>query len=80
MANIVEFWRHLLGPDPREIAAEAQRIEADGWHGGVMVDSHCLNPEAWTTLALCAARTKTLMLATGATHIDQVLWTPMPQR
>lgn len=68
MSNKVQFWRHVLGTDPRDIAAEAERIEGDGWHGGVMVDSHCLVPEVWSTLALCAARTKTLMLTTGATN------------
>ena len=68
MANNVEFWRHILGADPHHIAAEAERIEGDGWHGGVMVDSQCLLPEVWTTLAFCAARTKTLMLTTGATN------------
>jgi len=68
MSNNVQFWRHVLGTHPRDIAAEAERIEGEGWHGGVMVDSHCLVPEVWTTLTLCAERTKTLMLTTGATN------------
>jgi 5,10-methylenetetrahydromethanopterin reductase len=68
MSNKVQFWRHLLGIDPREIAAEAQRFEAEGWDGGIMVDSHCLVPEVWSTLTLCAERTRTLMLTTGATN------------
>jgi 5,10-methylenetetrahydromethanopterin reductase len=68
MSEKVEFWRHILGADPHHIAAEAERYEAEGWHGAVMVDSQCLLPEVWSTLALCAARTKTLMLTTGATN------------
>ena len=68
MSNSLQFWRHLLGADPRDIAAEAERIEADGWYGGIMVDSPCLAPEVWSTLTLCAARTKTLRLTTGATN------------
>ncbi len=68
MSGKVEFWRHIMGSNPHIVAAEAERIEADGWHGGVMVDSHCLFPEVWSTLALCAAKTKTLRLSTGATN------------
>ena len=68
MANNVEFWRHILGKHPRDVAAEAEEIEAEGWHGGILVDSHCLVPEVWSTLTLCATKTKTLMLTTGATN------------
>ena len=68
MSNTIQFWRHILGTNPLDIAGQAERIEAEGWHGGVMVDSHCLVPEAWTTLTLCATRTKTLMLSTGTTN------------
>ena len=68
MSENVQFWRHILGVHPRDVAAEAEQIEADGWYGGVMVDSHCFVPETWSTLTLCAEKTKTLMLTTGATN------------
>lgn len=65
----LEFHVGLLPGSPAaevaELAAEAERLGIDGvW----VADSQTVWRDAYVTLALCAARTKQILLATGATN------------
>lgn len=64
----MEYWTTLSHGDPRDGAAQAARLEADGWDGVVMYDSQCMFPEVWTSLALCANATTRIKLSTGVTN------------
>ncbi len=52
----------------RNIAANAERAEAAGWHGLAVVDSQNLAGDAWVALSIAAAHTTRLRLATGVTN------------
>ena len=52
----------------RNIAANAERAEAAGWHGLAVVDSQNLAGDAWVALSIAAAHTTRLLLATGVTN------------
>lgn len=68
----VEVWASLVSDgssqEPRGIARRAQRLEADGWDGGVLADSQTLAADAYTVLAWCAAATTKLKLGTGTSN------------
>jgi 5,10-methylenetetrahydromethanopterin reductase len=66
-----ELWTNMAGgqnSDPFAVAEMAERLEAEGWDGGAVVDSECIAVEPYVTLTLCAQRTKRLKLATGVTN------------
>jgi 5,10-methylenetetrahydromethanopterin reductase len=67
----VEFWTGTSGShvsDPFTLAKAAQRLEADGWDGATVIDTHCISVEAFTSLALVAQATSRLKLATGVSN------------
>jgi len=67
----VEFWTGTSGShtsDPFVLAKAAQRLEADGWDGATVIDTHCIAVEAFTSLALVAQATSRLRLATGVSN------------
>jgi 5,10-methylenetetrahydromethanopterin reductase len=53
---------------PARVAAYAARVEADGFSGLAVVDSQNLSGDPYVTLALAAAATSRLGLATGVTN------------
>lgn len=66
---MTEFWLAAGGAAaPGRTAALARRAEEDGWDGLTMVDSQNLAPDPYVHLALAAAATSRLMLATGVTN------------
>jgi 5,10-methylenetetrahydromethanopterin reductase len=67
----VEFWTGTSGAqpdDPFALVRVAQRLEADGWDGATVVDTHCIAVEAFTCLGLVAQATSRLKLATGVSN------------
>jgi len=67
----VEFWTGASGAgtgDPFAQVRAAQRLEADGWDGATVIDTHCLSVEAFTSLALIAQATTRISLATGVSN------------
>lgn len=55
-------------PSPGRTAASARRAEDEGWDGLTLVDSQNLAPDPYVHLALAAAATTRLKLATGVTN------------
>ncbi|UZW53827.1 LLM class flavin-dependent oxidoreductase [Sphingobium sp. JS3065] len=71
MAREIEYWSNLVQPADKGVAGIvdwACRLEADGWHGGSLVDSQCFRSDAFVTLAGCAAATTRLQLGTGTSN------------
>ncbi|MDT2008021.1 LLM class flavin-dependent oxidoreductase [Rhodococcus opacus] len=72
MNKNVEAWTTLVSPsssrDPRDLAARAARLEADGWDGATLVDSQCLMGDAFSILTLAAVSTTNLKLGTGTSN------------
>jgi 5,10-methylenetetrahydromethanopterin reductase len=67
----VEFWTGASGAqngDPFALVRIAQRLEADGWDGVTMIDTHCISVEAFSCLALLAQATSRIGLATGVSN------------
>jgi 5,10-methylenetetrahydromethanopterin reductase len=63
----VEIWSAGAG-SPTRIGDLARRLENEGWDGLALVDSQNLAPDPYVALALAAAATTTLKLATGVTN------------
>ena len=64
---MTELW--TLGvAAPNKIAAYAQRVEAEGYAGLAVVDSQNLSGDPYVALALAAAATSRIGLATGVTN------------
>jgi 5,10-methylenetetrahydromethanopterin reductase len=63
----VEWWSTGAGL-PGRTAGFARRLEDDGWDGLALVDSQNLAPDPYVHLALAAAATSRIKLATGVTN------------
>lgn len=71
MVRELQLWTNLTAldrGDPVAFVERAQMLEADGWDGATMPDSHFINPEVFATLAACAQATSRLKLGTGVTN------------
>src|SRR5436305_12679606 len=62
-----EFWTMGVAL-PRVAVRQAERAEASGWDGLLLVDSQILAGDCYIGLALAAHATSTLQLATGVTN------------
>src|SRR3954471_670295 len=62
-----EFWTMGVGL-PKVAVRQAERAEASGWDGLLLVDSQNLAGDCYIGLALAAHATSTLQLATGVTN------------
>ncbi len=63
----MEYWT-LTVASPRGSADFAQRAEAAGWHGMMVVDSQNLSGDAYVALTMAATTTSSLGLGTGVTN------------
>lgn len=63
----IEIWS-AGAASPTRIGDTARRVEDGGWDGLALVDSQNLAPDPYVVLALAAAATTTLKLATGVTN------------
>lgn len=68
METQLELWTNLTAldrGDPQAFVERASMLEADGWDGATMPDSHAINPEVYVTLGACAQATSKLKLGPG---------------
>lgn len=63
----MELWT-LTYSDPGHARKAAERAEAAGWHGLVVVDSQNLAPDSYVALTVAALATTRLGLGTGVTN------------
>lgn len=71
MSRSLEIWTNLVTLDRGNAHAFVERakmLEADGWDGATLPDSHSLNVEAYVTLTAAALATKRLRFSTGVTN------------
>ncbi len=71
MGRSLEIWTNLAvmdRGDPQAFVDRAKMLEADGWDGATLPDSHALNAEAYVTLTAVAMATTRLRLGTGVTN------------
>jgi len=71
MRKPVELWTTIAPPqdyDPLATAEAAVQLEAEGWDGGTVADTQCINVDPYVTLGFCAAKTSRLKLETGVTN------------
>jgi hypothetical protein len=61
----VEAWA-AVACAPKVASRDAIAAEAEGWSGIVLADSQNLAVEVIAELALCVARTETLMIGPGS--------------
>lgn len=66
-AGAVEFWTSGVGL-PRSTVRQARRAEDEGWDGIGLVDSQNLAADPFIELAMAAAATERLQLATAVTN------------
>jgi len=65
---MTELWiQTALGP-VKDVAAQARRLEGDGWAGVMLFDSQCLIADPYVDLALAATSTARLGLGIGVTN------------
>lgn len=62
-----EFWR-VSPARVKTLAAQAKRLEDQGWSGMTVGDSQNITADCYTTMALAAAATSTLKLCTWVTN------------
>ncbi len=65
---MTELWIQTALAPVREIAAQAARLETDGWGGVMLFDSQCLIADPYVALALAAAATTRMGLGIGVTN------------
>ena len=65
---MAELWIQTALAPAREVAAQAARLEADGWGGVMVFDSQSLIADPYVVLALAAASTRRLGLGVGVTN------------
>jgi 5,10-methylenetetrahydromethanopterin reductase len=63
----IELWSPGIGL-PGAAAVRARRLEGEGWTGIGVVDSQCLSGDTYVALAMAAAATSSLRLATAVTN------------
>ncbi len=63
----MEYWT-LTVASPRGSAEFAQRAEAAGWDGMMVVDSQNLSGDSYVALTMAATTTNSLGLGTGVTN------------
>lgn len=63
----MELWSTRV-PEVGTVVAQAQRAEAQGWHGITFTDSQNLIADPFVAVALAATATETLQFATGVTN------------
>jgi 5,10-methylenetetrahydromethanopterin reductase len=71
MPKPVELWTTIAPAqdfDPLATAEAAVRLEAEGWDGGTVADTQCINVDPYVTLGYVAAMTSRLLLQTGVTN------------
>lgn len=62
-----EFWR-VSGPKLKTLAAQAARLEGEGWTGMTVGDSQNIAPDTYVVMTLAMAATSTLQLCTWVTN------------
>jgi 5,10-methylenetetrahydromethanopterin reductase len=64
----VEFWMPMGWTRPENMAALAQRSEADGWDGLMVSDTQCLQADPFVMLTLAASATERLKLSISTSN------------
>lgn len=65
---MTEYWVQTALAPMADVAAQAARLESDGWAGVMVFDSQCLIGDPYVVLALAAAATRRLGLGVGVTN------------
>jgi 5,10-methylenetetrahydromethanopterin reductase len=65
---VIELWMPMGWTRPDEMAAMAERGEADGWDGLMVSDTQCLQADPFVMMTLAAVATERLKLSIAASN------------